>query len=231
MSAASSSSPAVAPLSGNVATPTLIVIAPASTSGNALDSTDCLTRSASTHAPSRAVWGRITTNSSPPYFATRSIDPVHRDENSERRVTHLEGRRQAGRGAQPGQRVGLRAVPRIRSHVRHVERLAFQHDPAGDAVLALDVVSLELVELAVVGDPARILPDLPALDGDEEYRLGVQNVESAVRGGLEDRLLCPAPVHQAGDCLKGGKEQLVRRQVGGCRMQDFVVALHGAQEG
>src|SRR5439155_19636314 len=112
----------------------------------------------------------------------------------------------------------------------YVERLPFENDPPGNAGLALDVVPLEVVELAVVRNPSRVLPHLPPLDGYEEDRLRVEDLEGTVQDRFENRFLRPAAVDQAGNFLKGGKEQIALREVGRCRTHDLVMAIHGAED-
>src|SRR5439155_21790735 len=147
----------------------------------------------------RRVIGKEGKDAEVAYIERRPIDPVHRDEDAERRVTHLEGSCQAGGCVQSGQRVGLRTVARIGSHIGYVERLPFENDPPGNAALALDVVPLEVVELAVVRNPSRVLPHLPPLDGYEEDRLRVEDLEGTVQDRFENSFLRTVAVDMAGN--------------------------------
>ena len=174
----------------------------------------------------RGVVGEERQHAQVAHLEGRSVHPVHGHENAQRGVAHLERRREARGGAESRQRVGLGLEPGVRPDVGHVERLPLQHHPPGDAALVLDVVALEVVELAVLRHPPRVFTDLPAFDRDEEHGLGVEHLEGAVEYGLEDRLLRPAPVDETGNFLEGGKEQFVLREVRRCRTHDFRWTFH-----
>ena len=121
-------------------------------------------------------------------------------------------------------------VPRIRADVRHVHRLALEEHPARDSGVIRQLVALEVVELTIRGDAARELPNPTAVHRDEEDRLGVEHLERAAQDRLEDGLLRPPAIDQAGNFLEGGKEQLVACKVIRCRLHDFPgLGLHGAE--
>src|SRR6267142_4817163 len=86
------------------------------------------------------------------------------------------------------------------------------------------------MELAVRRDAAGELPNPAAVDGDEEDGLGVEHLERAAEHRLEDRLLRPPAIDQAGNFLEGGKKQFVACKVIRCRLHDFTgLGLHGME--
>src|SRR6267142_4803337 len=86
------------------------------------------------------------------------------------------------------------------------------------------------MELPVRRHAAGELPNPAAVDGDEEDGLGVEHLERAAEHRLEDRLLRPPAIDQAGNFLEGGEKQFVACKVIRCRLHDFAgLGFHGEE--